>query len=258
MSTPLLEARGIVKRHRSAGGVTTSVDAVDLRIDTGESVGLVGESGSGKTTLARMLAGMTDADAGQLLWQGQPLPTLDRAGRAAYRRAVQYVFQNPVGALNPRHRVGSILQRTLRSLTTLNSAARRARIDAVAEQVGLDRNLLGRFPHQLSGGQAQRVAIARALLGQPRLLILDEPVSALDVSLQAQILNLLDQLRDRHGLAYLFISHDLAVVERLCPRIAVMRDGAILEQGGRETILNNPRHAYTRQLLQAVPRLPQS
>jgi len=256
MSTPLLEARGVVKRHRNAGGLTTSVNTVSLCIDAGESVGLVGESGSGKTTLAGILAGMTEPDAGQLLWQGRPLPTLDRAGHATYRRAVQYVFQNPIGALNPRHRVGSILNRTLRGLTRLDAAARQARIDAVAEQVGLDQALLGRFPHQLSGGQAQRVAIARALLGQPRLVILDEPVSALDVSLQAQILNLLDQLRDRHGLAYLFISHDLAVVERICPRIAVMRDGAILEQGRRETILHEAQHAYTRKLLEAVPRMP--
>jgi len=257
MSAALLEARGLVKRHRAGGGLTTSVNGVDLRIQAGESVGLVGESGSGKTTLARMLAGMTEPNAGQLLWQGQPLPTLDRAGRAAYRRAVQYVFQNPISALNPRHRVGLILKRSLRGLTKLNAAVRRARIDAVAEQVGLDPALLGRFPHQLSGGQAQRVAIARALLGQPRLVILDEPVSALDVSLQAQILNLLDQLRDQQGLAYLFISHDLAVIERLCPRIAVMRDGVILEQGRRETILRQPQQAYTRKLLQAVPRMPQ-
>ena len=258
MSTPLLEARGIVKRHRSASGLTTSVDDVDLHIDAGESVGLVGESGSGKTTLARIMAGMIEADAGQLFWQGQLLSELDRAGRVDYRRAVQYLFQNPIAALNPRHRIALILDRTLRGLTTLDTRERQARIAALAEQVGLDRALLGRYPHQLSGGQAQRVAIVRALLGEPRLVILDEPVSALDVSLQAQILNLLDLLRDDHGLAYLFISHDLAVVERLCPRIAVMRDGQILEQGQREHILREPRHLYTRKLLDAAPKLHSS
>ncbi|ESQ16236.1 MAG: ABC transporter ATP-binding protein [Thiohalocapsa sp. PB-PSB1] len=256
MSAPLLAAQGIVKRHRCAAG-PAAVGGVDLCIGRGESLGLVGESGSGKTTLARILAGLTEMDSGRLIWQGRALAELDRAARADYRRAVQYVFQNPLGALNPRHRAGLILQRTLRGLTTLDAAARAARIHTVMAQVGLERTLLQHFAHQLSGGQAQRLAIARALLGQPRLLILDEPVSALDVSLQAQILNLLHELRQAQGLAYLFISHDLAVVERLCPRIAVMRDGLILEQGRRERILSEPRHAYTRALLQAHPRYVQ-
>ncbi|MGB5831429.1 MAG: ATP-binding cassette domain-containing protein [Thiohalocapsa sp.] len=260
MSPALLSARDIVKRYPSAGwwnrrDWVMAVDEVDLHIEAGESVGLVGESGSGKTTLARIIAGLIDPDAGLLLWRGRNLKVLDAVGRTAYRREVQYVFQNPIGALNPRHRIGPILERTLRGLTGLDAPARRARIDTVAEQVGLEQTLYGRFPHQLSGGQVQRVAIARALLGEPRLLVLDEPVSALDVSLQAQILNLLEMLRCQQGLAYLLISHDLTVIERLCTRIAVMRNGVILEQGSRERIMNDPQNRYTSMLLEAVPKL---
>jgi len=264
MSTPLLEARGIDKGYPHRGGPgqhwwrrgwSRVLNGVDLSIGAGASVGLVGESGSGKTTLARIIAGLARPDAGTLLWQGRPLTNLDAAARAAWRREVQYVFQNPLPALNPRRRIGASLHGTLRGLTELSDRGRRARIAEVAERVGLEPALLGRFPHQLSGGQAQRVGIARALLGRPRLVILDEPVSALDVSLQAQILGLLETLRADRGLAYLFISHDLAVVERLCPWIAVMRSGTIVEQGPRERILGEPRQPYTRRLLEAVPAL---
>ncbi|MGD8206496.1 MAG: ATP-binding cassette domain-containing protein [Thiohalocapsa sp.] len=260
MRPPLLQALGIEKRYRPGGwgharGTSQAVAGVDLCVAAGESVGLVGESGSGKTTLARICAGMSRRDGGRLLWRGRAIEGLDRASVGEFRREVQYVFQSPVDSLNPRHRVGRIFERTVRALTGLDRVARAARIGEIIERVGLDRTLLGCFPHQLSGGQAQRVAIARALLGRPRLVILDEPVSALDVSLQAQILSLLDALRSEQGLAYLFISHDLAVVERLCGRIAVMRDGRIIEQGAPERILTAPAAGYTRRLLAAVPRL---
>lgn len=257
---PLLAAEGIGKRYPGRGrrwfdrqSVPVVAD-VDLSVAVGQSVGLVGESGSGKTTLARIMAGLLAPEEGRLLWQDRPLGQLDAADRAVFRRQVQYVFQEPVGALNPRHRIGRILDASLRGLTDLDRSGRRARIAEIGALVGLDRELLQRFPHQLSGGQAQRVGIARALLGRPRLLILDEPVSALDVSLQAQLLNLLTRLREQHELAYLFISHDLAVVERLCEYIVVMREGHIVERGRREQVLRAPVDDYTRRLLEAVPR----
>jgi peptide/nickel transport system ATP-binding protein len=238
----------------------TALAPTDLVIRDGASVGLVGESGSGKTTLARIAAGLTAPSGGKVCWRGRRVDALTGRERARWRREVQYVFQNPAGALNPRHRIGRVLDGTLAGLTAvtrdgLDRAGRQRRIAEVADQVGLPRALLARFPHQLSGGQAQRVAIARALLGEPRLVILDEPVSALDVSLQAQILNLLTELRAGLGLTYLFISHDLAVVERLCDEVEVMRDGSIIEHGPTETILHRPRHAYTRTLIDAVPRI---
>jgi peptide/nickel transport system ATP-binding protein len=269
VSAPLLDLRGVTRRYPAGRGPGlpwfgghrwhTVLAPTDLIIRDGASVGLVGESGSGKTTLARIGAGLTVPSGGSVCWRGRRVDALSGRERARWRREVQYVFQNPVGALNPRHRVARVLDGTLAGLTAvsgerLDRAGRRRRIAEVADQVGLPQALLARFPHQLSGGQAQRVAIARALLGSPRLVILDEPVSALDVSLQAQILNLLTELRAGLGLSYLFISHDLAVVERLCDEVKVMRDGSIIEQGATETILHRPRHAYTRTLIDAVPR----
>jgi len=270
MSQPLLELTGVCKRYPAGGGLRTLLPGgrpwqtvlapTDLVIAAGASVGLVGESGSGKTTLARIAAGLTPPSAGRVCWQGRPVDGLKGQARGRWRRQVQYVFQNPASALNPRHRVRRILAGTLAGLSAGSGEWRgradwRRRIAEVADQVGLGRALLDRFPHQLSGGQAQRVAIARALLGAPRLVILDEPVSALDVSLQAQILNLLGELRGRLGLTYLFISHDLAVVERLCEEVHVMRGGAIVERGATARVLRSPREAYTRGLVDAVPRL---
>jgi peptide/nickel transport system ATP-binding protein len=264
MSPPLLalervgKAFGGGRRWWPPAGRTPAAAAladVDLVIEPGAAVGLVGESGSGKTTLARIAAGLLASDTGRVRWRGEDVRSLAGEARAAYRRGVQYVFQNPMTALNPRRRVAAILDEALRGLTPRDAAARTERIRAVSAQTGVDAALLGRFPHQLSGGQAQRVAIARALLGEPRLVILDEPVSALDVSLQAQILALLARLRERHGLAYLFISHDIAVVERLCGTLCVMRAGRIVERGSREALLRHPAADYTRRLLAAVPRL---
>ncbi|MCG6943564.1 MAG: ATP-binding cassette domain-containing protein [Thiohalocapsa sp.] len=263
MSEPLLALEAVSKTY--GGGYRlwpfghragfTAVAGVDLVIESGAAVGLVGESGSGKTTLARIAAGLLPASAGGLRWCGRALMQLSRAERAEYRRGVQYIFQNPMTALNPHRRVGAALDDTLQGLTRMDRARRRARIEEIGAQTGVGAALLGRFPHQLSGGQAQRVAIARALLGAPRLVILDEPVSALDVSLQAQILNLLADLRARHGLAYLFISHDLAVMERLCEQIHVMQAGRIVESGPRDVLLRRPEAPYTRRLLAAVPRI---
>jgi peptide/nickel transport system ATP-binding protein len=258
---PLLAAEGVGKGYAGGGWLWVKrhrvpvITDIGLVLFPGESVGLVGESGSGKTTLARIMAGLFAPDQGRLLWRGRTVGELDSAAAADFRREVQYVFQDPVGALNPRHRIGRILDGSLRGLTDLGRSGRRARIAEVTAQVGLDSTLLQRFPHQLSGGQAQRVGVARALLGRPRLLILDEPVSALDVSLQAQLLNLLARLREQEDLAYLFISHDIAVVERLCDDILVMRAGRIVERGPCDRVLRAPAQDYTRRLLAAVPRL---
>lgn len=269
-SAPLLELEEVAKRYPAGGGWRalwpavrrwqTVLEPTDLRITAGATVGLVGESGSGKTTLARIAAGLTEPSGGRVRWQGRAIDALDEAERSRWRRELQYVFQNPVTALNPRWRVERILSSSLHGLAQGSALARdrrgrQRRIREVADQVGLSGALLGRFPHQLSGGQAQRVAIARALLGAPRLLILDEPVSALDLSLQAQILALLAELRGELGLSYLFISHDLAVVERLCEQVAVMRGGRIVEQGVTADILSSPADRYTARLVEAVPRL---
>lgn len=273
MSAPLLELCGVGKRYSVgtalgallAGGPRwrPAVEPTQLIIQEGTAVGLVGESGSGKTTLARIAAGLTLPSCGHVRWRGDRVDALAGPDRARWRRELQYVFQNPTAALNPRHRVRRILSGTLTGLMRDSGSmrgrnAQRRRIREVCGQVGLSDALLERFPHQLSGGQAQRVAIARSLLGAPRLLILDEPVSALDLSLQAQILNLLAELRRELRLTYLFISHDLAVVERLCEQVHVMHAGRIVEQGETAAILSAPRQRYTQALLAAVPRLEKS
>ncbi|MBK5940760.1 ABC transporter ATP-binding protein [Halochromatium roseum] len=266
---PLLELQRVGKRYPAGSGWRallgagqrwqTVLQPTDLLIPEGAAVGLVGESGSGKTTLARIAAGLTTASSGKVRWQGRTLATFDEAERARWRRELQYVFQNPTTALNPRRRVGRILSSSLSGLARgseigRDRRAQQRRIREVADQVGLSSAMLERFAHQLSGGQAQRVALARALLGAPKLLILDEPVSALDLSLQAQILNLLVELRRELGLSYLFISHDLAVVERLCEQVSVMHQGRIIEQGQTADILRAPRESYTASLVEAVPR----
>lgn len=268
LHAPLLELRGVAKRYPAGSGWRallpggqrwqTVLEPTDLLIPEDAAVGLVGESGSGKTTLARIAAGLTAASSGKVCWQGRAVAVFDEVERARWRRELQYVFQNPMTALNPRRRVGRILSSSLSGLArgsgiARDRRARQRRIREVADQVGLSSAMLERFPHQLSGGQAQRVAIARALLGTPKLLILDEPVSALDLSLQAQILNLLTELRRELGLSYLFISHDLAVVERLCEQVSVMHQGRIIEQGETTGLLGNPRESYTQRLVAAVP-----
>jgi ABC-type glutathione transport system ATPase component len=231
-----------------------AVDGVSLTVDAGESYALVGESGCGKTTLARTVLGLQRPTSGSVSVEGVRIDTARHSRLRRLRRRVQIVFQNPYAALNPRMTVGHLVDEPLRlARRGPGSTDRRRRADGLLQAVGLSHRYVDRYPHELSGGQCQRVAIARALAIEPALLVLDEPTSALDVSVQAQILNLLADLRRERGLAYLLISHDLAVVNHLSDRIGVMRAGRLLEQGPAAQILTTPSHPYTQALLDAVP-----
>ncbi len=259
MNGPLLAAAGLgrifVRRRSLIGPPRAAVRAledVSLAVPRGASIGVVGESGSGKTTLARLLAGLDTPSAGTVTLDGRPLASFPPVAR--YRR-VQYVFQDPTSALNPRKRVQAIIAAPLQALLGMSRPARRTRVQALLRTVGLTEAHAGRYPHAFSGGQAQRIVLARALAAQPEILILDEPVSALDVSIQAQLLVLLRELRRRLGLTYVFVSHDLAVVEQICDSVLVMQRGRIVEAGPCRTVFRQPQHPYTRELIAAVPRL---
>ncbi|MEM5428271.1 oligopeptide/dipeptide ABC transporter ATP-binding protein [Cupriavidus oxalaticus] len=260
--TVLLESRQLQKRFslkpgllgRMAGKPVQAVHAVNevsLQVRKGEVLGVVGESGCGKSTLGRMLAGLLPQSGGEIVWEGQRADVAS----AGYHRAVQMVFQNPYASLNPRLRIGEAITEGA-AYQRLVSRARAAELAGdLLRQVGLDPSYAERYPHEFSGGQRQRVAIARALALHPRLLICDEAVSALDVSVQAQIINLFMQLRREHGLTYVFISHNLAVVEHMSDRVAIMYLGRIVESGDARTIFGAPNHPYTRALLADAPRL---
>ncbi|MBB4661379.1 oligopeptide/dipeptide ABC transporter ATP-binding protein [Conexibacter arvalis] len=251
MTAALLEVDGLVKQFGRHGA--RAVDGVDLRLVEGEALAIVGESGSGKTTLARCLLGLIEPSAGTVRLCGADLASLPRRRRRAVRARAQIVFQNPLASLNPRMTVERLVAEPLRLHAGLRGERLSERVDALLGDVGLDAGHRRRYPHELSGGQAQRVAIARALACEPSLLVLDEPTSALDVSVQAQILNLLADLRDRHGLAYLLISHDLAVVRNLCTRVGVMFAGRLVEVGEAGAVFAAPRHPYTAELLASAP-----
>ncbi len=227
---------------------------VSLKVGPGETVALVGESGCGKSTLARVLTGLIAPSTGSVLFEGRDLWGFDRKERAYFRRSVQMIFQDPYGSLNPRMRVGDAIGEplTIHGLAAKNEMA--GRVAGLMENVGLDPALGRRYPREFSGGQRQRIGIARALAAGPRLLIADEPVSALDVSIQAQVLNLLADLRDEKGLSMLFISHDLRVVAKIADRLAVMYLGKIVEEGDAEEFFTGPRHPYSRLLLKSVPK----
>jgi len=253
--TPLLELRAIT----CAYGPKRAVDTVSLALHPGESLGIVGESGSGKTTILRLLLRLVPATSGDILLDGAPITNLPERKLRSLRRAVQVVFQNPHAALDPRCTIAASVAEPLRLVGSLTSRKLRDRVAELLDDVGLGAQFLARYPHELSGGQKQRVCIARALAPNPRALLLDEPTSALDVSVQAQIIELLVRLRAAHGLAYLFVSHNLAVVRLLCGRVAVMRDGRLIEQGAAADVLTHPTHDYTRALLASVlpPRYTQ-
>jgi peptide/nickel transport system ATP-binding protein len=268
---PLLELRGISKRFSSTPDLAAraarflgaaaappsvhAVDGVDLAIGEREVVGLVGESGCGKSTLGRMIARVIEPSAGERLWKGQPYAALEREASRRERLAVQMIFQDPYASLNPRLRIVDIVGE---APVVHGLVARRDRVDYVArmlERVGMDAALMRRFPHQFSGGQRSRIGIARALAVQPRFLVCDEAVAALDVSIQAQVLNLFIRLREELGLAYLFISHDLGVVRHVSDRVMVMYLGRVVESASMSEVYAHPNHPYTQALIMELPRV---
>ena len=250
-----LEVRDLSKTYSGPGGsAVRALDEVSLILDRGEVLGIVGESGCGKSTLGRAILRLTEPSGGQVLVEGENLLGLGRARLKARRRDLQIVFQDPFGSLNPRHKVGAILREPLDVHGIGTRSDRAARVDELIRLVGLPEGSRGRYPHEFSGGQRQRIAIARALALNPRLIVADEPVSALDVSIQSQIINLIVSLRERLGLSMLFISHDLSVIRHVSDRIAVMYLGRIVETGEAEGIMEHPLHPYTQALLSAIPR----
>jgi oligopeptide transport system ATP-binding protein len=262
----LLEASHLTKRYQRSAGVFrggdggarfAAVDDVTFDVVRGETFAIVGESGCGKTTLARMLLRLVEPDSGELRFEGRELLQMRGEELRAQRRQMQMIFQDPFASLNPRMRVGEIVGEPLAIHESgLTGAERRERTAAMLRRVGLAEHAAPRYPHEFSGGQRQRIGIARALMLRPKLIVADEPVSALDVSIGAQILLLLRELQQEFALTYVFISHSLPVVAQIATRIAVMRAGKFLEIGPAEAILHSPSHAYTRELLAAVPTLP--
>jgi oligopeptide transport system ATP-binding protein len=258
--TPLLDLRGIGMRFplrsqllRRTVGWVQAVDGVDLVVDRGETVGLVGESGSGKSTLGRIALGVLEPSSGQILFDGADLGALPARERAATRRKLQFVFQDPYSSLDPYSPVGESVAEPMRTYRTHDRAGRDERVRELFRLVGLSDEAASRYPREFSGGQLQRIAIARALVLDPELIVLDEPVSSLDVSTQGEVVNLLADLQARTGVAFLFISHDLAVVEHVSRRIAVMYLGRIVEHGPVREVVARPKHPYTLALLSAVP-----
>ena len=267
--TPVIELRNVHKRFENRPDVAQrilalagkpidkrtvhAVNGVSLSLARGEVVGLVGESGCGKSTLGRVVAGLHHQTEGELLYQGRPVDSLRGADKLAYTLGVQMIFQDPQASLNPRQRLRQILGESLKVHKLAPKAEIGDRVDRALAEVGLDREYRDRFPHQISGGQRQRIGIARALMVAPKFLVCDEPVAALDVSIQAQVINLFMDLREQHGFTYLFISHDLGVVRHISDRVAIMYLGRIVEQASATEIFARPNHPYTQALMAEVP-----
>jgi ABC-type glutathione transport system ATPase component len=254
MTDALVTVQSLTKSFHTTSGSVKAVDSISFMISPGESLGVVGESGSGKSTTARMIAGLETPTSGDILFRGTPVrPARGLASRRAQARRAQMVFQDPFGSLDPRQRLGNCLKEVIAVNGAPAGLSRAEYVAALLERVGLEERHADSYPRALSGGQRQRFAIARALAPRPELVILDEAVSALDVSVQAQILNLLVELRQQSDVSYLFVSHDLAVVRQVCDRVIVMRHGEIVEEGDVEAVLTSPSHPYTQRLVASVP-----
>jgi oligopeptide transport system ATP-binding protein len=257
---PLLEVRGLVKDYEIGGGLfakkefVRAVRGVDLDVRSGETLGVVGESGCGKSTLGRSILRLIEPTSGTVRFRGVDLGTLSGADLRRKRRSMQIIFQDPYSSLNPRMTVNQIIEEPLKLHTKLSTRERRERVLWLLSKVGLTAEQSNRYPHEFSGGQRQRIGIARALATRPRIIIADEPVSALDVSIQAQVINLMEDLQDEFKLSYIFIAHDLSVVRHISDRIAVMYLGHIVEIGPSDMVYRTPTHPYSRALLSAVPR----
>ena len=259
---PVLEVRDLVVDFPGRHGMffrksapKQAVRGISLQVMPGETVALVGASGSGKTTVGRAIVGLVAPSSGEVLFQGRPIASLDDSARRAWRFGCQMVFQDPYGSLDPRMRVAELVGEALRALPSLDTSARAARVRHTLAEVGLDPSFGERFPHELSGGQRQRVAIARAIVREPAFVVADEPVSALDMTVQKQILALIRALQDKLGFACLFVSHDLGAVEQVADRVLVMEDGLVVEHGPRDRVFDGARHPVTRRLLGAMPAL---
>jgi len=262
MNTPLLRVENLAKRYRlprqrllAPHPEVQALAGVSFTLEAGKSLGVVGESGSGKSTLARLVMALEAPSAGRVLLDGQDLHRLDAAALRRARTQLQMVFQDPYGSLDPRRTVLQTVAEPLAVLHGAGKAEQRERAIEALDAVGLREADLVKVPHEFSGGQRQRIAIARALITRPKLIVADEPVSALDVSVQAQVLNLMQDLQDRWGVTYLFISHDLAVVDLVCDEVIVLQHGRVVEQGPADDLFRRPQHPYTRRLLAAVPGL---
>lgn len=258
-NSPVAEGRAIVQDYHVPGGMfaraktVRALKGVDFSVSKGKTLAIVGESGSGKSTLARIIALIDPASGGELYIDGQLVDIGKKRPGSALRSKVQMVFQNPYGSLNPRQKVGDVLTEPLIINTKMQATERRDKAEAMLQKVGLQPEHFNRYPHMFSGGQRQRIAIARALMLNPSLLVLDEPVSALDLSVQAQVLNLLADLQDEFGLTYVFVSHDLSVVRYIADEVMVISKGEAVEQGSRETLFADPKHPYTKSLFAATP-----